>query len=77
MVIGQGSLHPCNQTTILSKITGLALEKGKTMKTKIVWGGAILTVLLVLGISFYRQFKKALGDISFAISRVSIDAYLA
>ena len=46
------------------------------MRTKIIWGGAIFTALLILSVSLYRQLKKALGVISFALSRIRFDAYM-
>ena len=52
-------------------------ERNKLMKTKIIWGGAVLAVLLILGVSLYRQIRQALTTVSFAISRLSMDAYPA
>lgn len=47
------------------------------MKSKYAWGGAVFTVLLIFGISLYRQTKKVLGVISSAISSISGDAFVA
>jgi hypothetical protein len=47
------------------------------MNTKFLWGGAVLTVLLVFGVALYRQMKKALGVISSALSSISVDTYVA
>ena len=46
------------------------------MKTKFVWGGAVLTVLLIFGITLYQQMKKTLEVISSALSSISTDAYI-
>ena len=47
------------------------------MNTIIVWSGAVLTVLLILGLWLYRQIKRALGVVSYVISRLSVEAYPA
>lgn len=47
------------------------------MKTKYILGGTLLTVLLVLGVSLFWQIKKALKVMTLALSKASIDAYIA
>lgn len=45
------------------------------MKTKFMWGGAVLTVFIVIAIWFYRQLKRVLATVSSALSNMSIEAF--
>jgi hypothetical protein len=45
------------------------------MKTKFMWGGAVLTVFIVIAIWVYRQLRKVMGLVSSALSIKSIEAF--
>jgi len=45
------------------------------MKKKVIWGGAVITAFIAIGIWSYRQLRKALGSLSSALSIDFIQAF--
>ena len=69
------SVNSIKQSSFQSS-QAVRVRRNRQMKTKLIWGGAVLTILMVFGISLFRQIKKAFGTITFALSKTSIEAYM-
>jgi len=75
MVIGQTiSIIVIRHTFLLSDLPLFGV-KDLPMKTKVMWGGAVITAFIVIGIWFYRQLRRALSSLSMALSTDFMQAF--